>query len=143
MAENGETENQDTDVECCTDRRTRELYVTDLLARPVDILRVTEEATITGTKRGQDVKKCPTDPLPLHGNLTAAIVNVSGDLKIDAKSCEVEIDYAVGAAGGAVFQPGTDIGITVPVAAGFVMIGHCVKTKDKKICKWSFTRTSP
>lgn len=122
------------------------LRVTDVLAPPVDIQSVTEEAEIEvrsgRTTRGQDAKKCPTDPLPLHGNLTGAVINVSGDLSVDPKSCNVRITFTAGI-GAADFPPGTDMGITFPLAAGAALTGHCVKTKDKKICKWSFTRTSP
>jgi len=143
MSDKGQLETPDSHGCCCSSRQTGELLVTDVLERPIDLKRVTQEAKIDGRTRGQDCKKCPTDPLPLHLNLTQGVVNVSGDLKVDAESCPVRISFAQGQGGAAIFQPGTDLGITVPVAAGFAMNGKCEESKEKKICKWSFTRTSP
>ena len=139
--------NDEQNSECGPCMSSTELSLTDVLAPSIDIQSVTEEATIEekngSTTRGQNVKKCPTDPLPLHVNLTGAVVNVSGDLKIDPDSCPVRISFDPGAGGARIFKPGTNFGITVPVAAGFIMNGKCDKSDKAKICKWSFTRTSP
>lgn len=147
MTEKEQIENPGTDeqIECGACTTATDLTLTDVLAPSIDIKSVTDDATIEerygSTTRGQHVKKCPTDPLPLHVNITGAVVNVSGDLKVDPNSCPVRISFAPGA--GAIFQPGLNIGITVPVAAGFLMNGRCDKSKKAKLCKWSFTRTSP
>jgi hypothetical protein len=135
-------QNQETRDCHCSGSTNHEISAADILVKPLDVARITAEAKIQGTTRGQDLKVCPTDPLPLHVNLTPAAVNVSGDLVIDPNSCPVTISFANGPGGGVSFPAGTNIGITVPVAPNFVMNGCCEKG-DKKLCKWSFTRTSP
>ena len=134
--------NQNHESSCCT--VINELYAADLIAPLIDDLAsITEAATIDDNNgvvtRGQNVKECPTPPLPLHMNLTKKIVNVTGDLVVDQDSCKVKISWAPGRGGAAIFPPGTNIKITVPLAPGFVLNGHCVETKDKKRCKWSWT----
>ena len=135
---------QDRENECCSSHG--ELSVAEILVQPINIRRATKDAKIAGRTRGQDQAKCRTKRLPLYANLTAAVVNVSGDLKIDPDSCPVELVFDQGAVrGSAVFPAGTDMAVTLPVGAQRILIGHCVQDpeEDKDLCKWSFTQTSP
>ncbi len=115
----------------------------DISAQTFDLAGSVREAVIVteggSTTRGQHQKKCPTSRLLLYVNLTAGAVDVTGDLVVDAKSCPVQLRY-----GGARFTaaPGFNSGITVTVPANSTLTGRCVKGRAK-LCKWSFTRTSP
>ena len=128
-----------------------DVYLTDLLVSTFNVRRVTEHALLEEedgyTKRGQNLDMCPTDLLPLHGNVAPDEVKVSGDLVIAADSCPVKIHFAPGDGGAAVFQPGTNVGVTFPVAGKYVLSGQCVDMEgeggETKRCAWTFTRTSP
>lgn len=92
--------------------------------------------------RGQHLKQCPTDPITLHRNATRNELNVTGELRVDPKSCPVELVWNDDPLDGAVFQPGTNDRITVPVGARKRLIGRCVEGKQH-LCKWTWTPTNP
>ncbi len=132
-----------TSGDCCSACSTAELVASDILKRPIDVREATAHAKINGPTRGQDLPKCRTRALPLHANLTGAVLNVTGDLVVDPQSCPVLISTGPGVAH--VFPGGTNIGITVAIPPGGLMSGRCVADpeEDHSLCKWSFTRTSP
>lgn len=119
----------------------------DLAPPAIDVARATDDAVFDtkggNTTRGQDESKCPTDSLPLHANTTGNDLDVSGDLVIASDSCPVQL--SLGGNRAVRFKPGTNVGVTVKVEAGAVMVGQCIPDPERRRekCDWSFTRTSP
>ncbi|WP_251343078.1 hypothetical protein [Haloplanus halophilus] len=119
----------------------------ELAPSPIDVAAATDDATLDtkggNTVRGQEVEKCPTDPLPLHANTTGNELDVSGDLVIAANSCPVQFSF--GPNRSVRFPPGANFGITVEVSPGHMLVGQCIPdpSREHDRCEWSFTRTSP
>lgn len=92
--------------------------------------------------RGQHEKKCPTDLITLHRNFARNELNVTGELRVDPKSCPVELIWNDDPLDGEVFQPGFNERITVPLGARKRLVGRCADG-NQQLCKWTWIPISP